>query len=119
MLKVHTTTGETFKIDLKDEQAARQWARRLLDPAFQATITAMSISQKGVQHTLARPRDFRLEDIFFGAEAISPNGKWQGGEELTGFFGDVKVGILVHNSQRASRITVTQPGKRVHIPDST
>jgi hypothetical protein len=117
MLKVHTTNGKTHKIDLRDEKTANEWARRLVDPAFQATISSMSISQRGSQYTLGRPLDFRESDIHFAMEEIKPEGKWQGGEEITGFFGDVRVSMLVHNSQRAARVMVTRTGKRIHIPD--
>lgn len=119
MLKVHTTDGKTHKIDLKDEASAREWARRFRDPAFQATISAMSISQRGAQYTLARPRDFREEDIQFAMEGVASNGKWDGGETVTGFFSDVRVSMLVHNSQRAARVSVTRTGKRVHVPETT
>lgn len=116
MLKIHTADGKTHRIDLADEQAAQEWMGRLLNPAFQADISAVSISQKGAQYTLGRPRDFQEQSIHFDVSRIIPEGKWAGGEEVVGFFGDVRVSMLVHNSQRAARISVTRTGRRVHNP---
>jgi len=46
MIKLHTNDGQTNRIDLGDEQQAREWLKRLKDAAFQKTITGVSVLQK-------------------------------------------------------------------------
>ena len=43
MFKINTADGLTSKVDLRDESQAREWLERLNDPAFQKTITNVTV----------------------------------------------------------------------------
>lgn len=46
MFKIHTSDGQTVRIDLNDEKTAKQWFPKLSDPKFQSTITGITIIQR-------------------------------------------------------------------------
>ncbi len=46
MLKIHTSDGQTHRIDLTDGEQAKEWLERLRLRAFQDTITGMSVVQE-------------------------------------------------------------------------
>ncbi len=45
MLKIHTSDGRTHRIDLADEEQAKEWLGRLRLRAFQEGITGISVVQ--------------------------------------------------------------------------
>lgn len=46
MLKIHTRDGATTNLDLKDENQAKEWLRRIKQTAFQESVTGITILQK-------------------------------------------------------------------------
>lgn len=133
MLKIHTSDGQTHRLDLTDEAQAREWLPLLARQDFQATLkgitlverhpcrgkcpqcgTTMSGRDMGVQYSVSRPDDFR--SVFFQVEAVEPNGRVKGGERVTVFADDVRLVLMAHASQPATRVTVTRMGKRRFNP---
>ncbi len=43
MFKIHTSDGITARLDLGDEEQAKEWLARLKDPTFQRRITGITI----------------------------------------------------------------------------
>lgn len=116
MLKVHTTDGKTVRLDLEDEQQAREWLLQLRDAEYQASITGLTVAYRGVQYSLPRPRGFNT--LSYLAEYVAPDSskKLKGGERVTCFADDVRVGLMVHKEQRAVRITLTKTGRQRFSP---
>jgi len=111
LLKVHTIDGLTTRIDLDDPEQAKEWLTRLRQKAFQDCITALTIFDKGVQYSLTRPKGFNR--VFFFAEVVQadPELKIKGGERITAQMDDTKIAIMVHQSQRAARVSAMKTGK--------
>lgn len=131
MLKIHTSDGRTIPIDLADEEQARFWLERLSKSSFQSQIKAVSLVERhtvgrckecghpsdrsvGVQYSIPRPDGFG--DIFFNAENVEPNGKIKGGERIILFAGDIRLVLMAHRSQPATRVTITRIGKQRYNP---
>ena len=116
MLKVHTTAGLTSRVDLENEDEARQWIEKLRDPAFQQGISGLTIYQKGVQYSLPKPQGFG--QIFLCAEFVEPDPdkKLKGGEKLVCVADDVRIVLMVHKAQKAVRVAVIKTGKQRFNP---
>lgn len=132
MLKIHTSDGQTIQVDLADESQAREWLPRLGRADFQATIKGVSLVERhhvrgkcaecgapsgrdmGVQYSVSRPDDFR--SVFFQVEAVDAIGKVKGGERVIVFADDVRLSLMAHASQPATRVTITHMGKRRFNP---
>jgi len=116
VLKVHTSDGFTARIDLEDEEQAKAWLEKLKDPAFQQSISGITIADKGVQYSLPRPHGFG--QIFFHAEYVEPDEdkKVKGGERLSCVSDNVRVVMMVHRAQRAVRVSVIKTGKQRFNP---
>lgn len=131
MLKIHTSDGQTHRVDLADEEQARFWVERLGREDFQATINGVSLVERhsvgkcqecgrrygkeiGVQYSITRPDDFRK--VFFHIEYIEPNGKVKGGERVTVFSDEMRLVLMAHRSQPAARIAVSKTGKQKYNP---
>jgi hypothetical protein len=116
MLKVHTTDGATTRIDLEDEEQAKAWIRRQGDPVFQAEVSGLTISSKGVQYSLPRPTGF--DNVFFLAEEVKPDEekRSKGGERIVVIVDDVRITMMVHAAQRSARIAITKMGKQKFNP---
>lgn len=111
MLKVHTTDGLTVEVDLEDERQFKEWFAKFHDRAYQATITGLTIVQKGVQYSLPRPDGF--ENVALIAEPVDAG---KGGERIVLTVGDLKIKLMVHNGQRAARVAVVRRWHRVFDP---
>lgn len=111
MLKVHTSNGLTAEVNLEDERQFRKWMDRFHDPGFQATITGLTIVQKGVQYSLPRPDGFDATVL-----TAEPVGAGKGGERIVCAMDDVRVKLMVHNGQRAARVAIARKWHRVFDP---
>ena len=116
MLRVHTTDGITTRFDLEDKEQAAVWFEKLKDPAFQETITGLTVSSRGVLYSFSKPQGFR--NIFFQAENVEVDleRKIKGGERILCYADDVRLSLMVHRSQRAVRVTLAKTGKRRFNP---
>jgi hypothetical protein len=127
VLKIHTADGQTHPIDLTDSEQAQLWLARLAREDFQASINGVSLVERhsvrgrcqtcgetagrdiGVQYSVSRPHARR---VFVHVEAVEPNGKIKGGERVTLFADDVRLTLMAHASQPASRVTIEKVGKQ-------
>lgn len=116
MLEIHTSDGRTQKIDLADRGQAMDWAKRMADPRYQGTITAVTVSHLGVRYSIPRPTG--LAPVAFSAEYLDPDParKLKGGQRLICHAGDVRAVAMVHQQQRAVRISLTKWGKQRYNP---
>lgn len=116
MLKVHTRDGRTVRVDLEDRAASQAWLQRLRDPVFQAEVTGLTISHRGVSYSLPRPKGF--DPILFSAELVAAEQerRIKGGERLVCQAGEVRAVVMVHREQRAARVTLFRIGKARYIP---
>lgn len=116
MLKVHTKSGLTERVDLTDEGQAKAWFERLKDPKYQANISGMSVAMFGVQYSLPVPIGFA--NASFRAELVVPDEvrKIKGGERIICQCDDVMVAMMVHQAQRAVRVSVSKTGKQRFDP---
>ena len=132
MLKIHTIDGDTIRVDLSDEQQAREWLPRLERSDFQAKITGVSLVENhvvssrcsrcneevakriGVQYSVSRPRSCR--SIIYEIERIPPSGAVKGGEKIDLFVDDIRLTLVAHAAQPSARVTVNHVGKRRHSP---
>jgi hypothetical protein len=151
MLKIHTSDGQTTRLDLSDEEQAKEWLERLKNRNFQATIRGISVVQEcegrfkcpnckrtaklvcascghsehgvtcgsGVQYSLSRPADFG--DVFYLVENVKPDKdlRIRGGEKVTCFTDNIRICLMVHRMQKASRVTVMKTGKHRFNPFAT
>jgi hypothetical protein len=113
VLKVHTRDGLTSEVNLEDPAQLKVWAARFHNRAFQATITGLTIIQKGAQYSLPRPDGFG--DVTLAAEPVEAG---NGGERIILTLGDLKISLMVHNGQRAARVTVGRRWHRVFDPQN-
>lgn len=131
MLKVHTSDGQTLRIDFRDEEQAKELFLKLRDPNFQAEIRGMTLIQyksakcpsceeqirwKGFQHTLSPPEGFTK--IFFHVEDLKPDpeNKVKGGEKVICFMDDVRVTMMAHRANPAVRFSLRKMGHQRYNP---
>ncbi len=132
MLKLHTSDGQTHRVDLADPEQAKTWLTRLATEEFQASIKGVSLFERhpvagkcqtchgdhgrtvGVQHSVTRPDD--LSRVFFEVEAVPAQGRVKGGERVTVFAGDVRLVLMAHRHQLATRVQLSKVGKRRFNP---
>jgi len=132
LLKIHTIDGDTIRVDLSDEEQAREWLPMLERSDFQSRITGVSLVENhlvtcrcancneeatkkiGVQYSVSRPRSFR--SIIYEIERIPPSGAVKGGEKIDLFVDDVRLTLVAHAAQPSARVTVNHVGKRRHSP---
>lgn len=128
MLKIHTADGQTHPIDLTDADQAQQWLARLAREDFQATIHGVSLVERhcvrarclacgessgrdiGVQYSVSRPDGVRRS--FVHVEAVEANGRIKGGERVTVFADDMRLTLMAHAAQPASRVTIAKVGRQ-------
>lgn len=111
MLKVHVRDGRTLEVDLDNGSQVHEWLAKFNDPAFQSSITGLTVIQRGVQYSLPRPEGFRQATL--SAEPVIAG---KGGERVLLFADDIRIAMVVHKGQRAARVSVTKPGKRRYTP---
>lgn len=131
MLKIHTSDGQTHRLDLTSDEDARFWLPKLSRHDFQETIKGISVVERhnvgkcrqcgmspdrdiGVQYSITRPELFRK--IFFNVENIEQNGKIKGGEKVIVFIDDIRLILMAHYSQPAARVTITKVGNQKFNP---
>lgn len=116
MLEIHTSDGRTEKIDLGDRAQAVDWAKRMADPRYQETITGVTVSHLGVRYSIPRPAG--LTPIAFFAEQLDPDPgrRLKGGQRLICHAGDVRAVAMVHQQQRAVRLSLMKWGKQRYNP---
>lgn len=116
MLSVHLSDGQTLSFDLKNDDQARLWLEKICSREFQSKIRAISIQKNKVQYSLPIPVDF--ERIFVFAENLLPDKdkKFKGGERIVCQADDIRLSMMVHSSQRASRVTLSKTGIQCYNP---
>lgn len=116
MLRVHLTTGKTLCFNLDDKEQAKQWFSFSKDSSFQNIITGLTISHNGTQYSVPRPEGY--DKIFMTAEHLDSvsSKKFKGGERIITQIDDTRVIVMVHLTQRATRISLTKTGKSVFNP---
>lgn len=132
VLKIHTSDGQTHRVDLADPEQAKHWVGRLSKDDFQASIKGVSLVERhavsgkcqscgkdpgrsvGVQYSVTRPDDF--DRVFFHVEEVPAHGRVKGGERATVFIDDVRLVLMAHHSQPAARIQVSKVGKQKFNP---
>jgi hypothetical protein len=128
MLKIHTSDGQTIRIDLADEAQAREWLDRLKRDDFQATISGISMVEThetrtkcaecgakasgdiGVQYSVSRPQQFNR--VRYQVEHTKADGKAKGSERVIVFADDVRMTMTAHQSQPSSRIAMAKIGRQ-------
>jgi len=134
VLKLHTSDGQTVRIDLDDEDQARYWLARLGHSDVQRTITGISLVEHhdararcascgskcscplGVQYSVTRPQDFSR--VYFHVERVAPRGKVRGGERVVLFVDDVRLTVMAHASQPSARVVLSKVGRQRFNPFS-
>ncbi len=116
MLKVHLCDGKTLNVDLEDREQARAWFRSLRDLEFQGRITALTISHRGVQYSIPRPKGFDSVSFFAENVPVVPESKIKGGERVVCLAGEVRAVAMVHREQRAARLSLFRLGKQRFNP---
>lgn len=116
MLQVHLTNGRTLHFDLENQAQVCEWISKAREPAFQTSISGLSLLYAGVQYSFPRPIGFRR--IWLFAENMKADGsrKFKGGERITGQVDHIRATIMVHKGQRAVRIGLTNPGTQCYNP---
>jgi len=116
VLCVHLASGRTLRFDLADEGQTREWRDRAGDRSFQSEVRGLTIRHNGVQYSLPRPDGFGR--VFMFAERLEPDEgqKFKGGERLVLQAGDVRLVVMAHEAQRASRVSLTKTGTVVYNP---
>jgi hypothetical protein len=132
LVKIHTSDGQTHRIDFSDAEIARVWIERLRSQKFQSTITGISVvgqhetrnrcsecgaktsGQVGVQYSVSRPQDFRA--VEYEIEVVPEDGAAKGGTRVVLYVDDVRLVLTAHKSQPSARITVSKVGKRRFRP---
>jgi hypothetical protein len=132
LIKIHTSDGQTHRIDFTDQAEADAWIERLKSQRFQSSITGISIvgqnetrarctecgakaaGQIGVQYSVTRPQDFRV--IEYEIDTVAESGSVKGGWRLVLYADDVRLVLMVHRSQPSARITISKVGKRRFRP---
>jgi hypothetical protein len=109
VLKVNLSDGRTLHYNLNDQADALAWSARSQDHAFQQKITALTILCDGVVYSLPRPvwGDATLTADLVHADAVR---RIKGGQMLACRTRSVEVAIMVHSSQRAARVDISQHG---------
>ena len=118
MLKVHLKDGQTLCFDLENAHQAADWLTKARSPAFQAQITGLTISHRGVQYSLPRPLGYGDADVFLHGEYLVPvpEKHVKGGTQIICQAGETRVKLMVHQEQRAARVTVARVGKQRYNP---
>lgn len=114
MLCVHLTDGTTLKFDLVSDGAG--WKELVKDFAFQQRISAVTLQSGGVSYSFTRPLGF--EGVFVDCEHLlaDPQRRFKGGERLICQAGELRAVVLVHQEQRAARISLSKTGKLAYNP---
>lgn len=117
MLRVHLADGRTLRFDLQDERQAAAWIKHSQDDSFQETVRGLTVQHNGVQYSLPRPSDFGR--IWLFAELLQPDDavRFKGGERLVCQADETRVVVMVHDAQRAARVSLSKPGVQCYNPE--
>lgn len=116
MLRVHLADGRTLHFDLKDERQAAEWLERVKDHAFQASLRGVTVQHNGAQYSVARPSGFGRVWMFAEALPPDPASKFKGGERATVQADEVRAVVMVHDAQRAARVSLSKTGQQCYNP---
>ena len=116
MLRVHLTDGRTLCFDIEDPRQAAEWLERAQDLGFQDTIRGLTVQHNGVQYSMPRPAGFARVWLFAEAMPPDPELKFKGGERIIGQADNVRAILMVHEAQRAARISLSKPGWQCYNP---
>lgn len=126
MLKIHTTDGDTIRIDLRDDTQAKEWLTRLECDDFQASISGVSLVERhatrarcpscgaksfgstGVQYSVSRPQG--ATGVVYCVESVESEGRR--GERVTVCADDVRLTLMAHASQPSARVTLFKASNR-------
>lgn len=115
MLRVHTADGLTRKVDLRDEAQARALLSSVRSPAFQHSLTAVTVVQcpRDEEHQCAVTRPDGFRDVFFEFEDVAAG---RGGERLVVQADDVRLLVMAHRERPCVRISLLKVGRRRYNP---
>jgi hypothetical protein len=101
---------------LDNDGQADEWLGMVRDRTFQDQIRALTIQHNGVQYSLPTPPGFGR--VFLFAEQLKPNGaqRFKGGERIVCQADDVRVTLMVHEAQRAARMSLSKIGTQCYNP---
>jgi len=116
MLRAHLADGCTLCFDLQDERQAADWLRHVRSSKFQRKLRALTIQHRGVMYSLPKPSGY--ERVFMFAESLPANEKarFKGGYRLFCQVDDNRVSLMVHEAQRAARVSVSKTGQQCYNP---
>lgn len=116
MLKIHLSDGKTLSFDLLEKANAQELMGLLKEKDFQDSIRGMTILHKGVSYSLVKPNGF--SQVFFLAEEVAQDSdsRIKGGERITCFADNLRLGVMVHRAQRSVRVAATKVGKQRYNP---
>jgi len=116
LLKIHLSNGKTLSFNLCEQANAKELMELFKAKDFQESIRGMTVLHKGVSYSLVRPTGF--SDVFFLAEdvAADPESKIKGGERITCFVDNLRLGLMVHQAQRSVRVSVAKVGRQRYNP---
>ena len=116
MLRAHLADGRTLRFDLSSPGDAAEWLRLVNDHQFQGQLRGLTVQHNGVQYSLPRPQGFQRVWMF--AELLDPEpGKgFKGGERVVAQVDKVRVTVMAHSSQRAARVSLSNPGTQCYNP---
>lgn len=118
MLKIHLASGETRTVDLSDPTQARDvvgWLK-----ANQANVTGIAVQEQGVQYSLPRPLAVDFREVAWEVERVAPDPekRIKGATRVICLADETQVVLTCHQAQRAMRVDLSRPGRRVFDPRS-
>lgn len=116
MLRAHLADGRTLRFDLASPSAAAKWLELVKDHRFQQQLRGLTVQHNGVQYSLPRPQGFRR--VWLQAELLQPDPEHgvKGGERMIAQVDKVRVVVMAHSSQRAARVSLSNPGTQCYNP---
>lgn len=145
MLKIHTKTGDTLRLDLNDENQASSILNLLQNKNFQDEITAVSILKVcdgrqrcsvcgrpiratcdrcgiesnhlkcGTSFQLSLPKPVNHKKTFYYFEKVELENN-KGGERIICFSDEIKISLMVHSGQPAAKIGIVKLGTQKFNP---
>lgn len=116
MLKIHLSNGRTLSFDLSDPQKAKEWLSLVRRPQFQESIRGMTVQHNGNSYSLSRPDSFRRLWLFAEHLEPEPTTKFKGGKRLVCQADNVRIAVMVHESSKAVRVSLSKTGTQCYNP---
>ena len=116
MLRAHLADGRTLCFDLQDERQAAEWLERVRDSSFQSALRGLTVQHNGVMYSLPAPIGFSR--VFLSAELLQADKdqRFKGGERLICQADEARIVIMVHEAQRAARVSLSKTGQQCYNP---